>query len=51
MPDPPIGKTSFSLFYRAFGAPLFPLTRQEILGISQTVISLRKLRFSKAVHA
>jgi hypothetical protein len=27
------------------------LTREEILGISQTVISLRKLKFSKQVHA
>jgi hypothetical protein len=27
------------------------LTREEILGISQTVISLRKLKFSKRVHA
>jgi hypothetical protein len=30
---------------------LLELTREEILGISQTVISLRKLRFSKQVHA
>ncbi len=29
---------------------VFKLTREEILGISQTVISLRKLRFSKSVH-
>jgi len=29
----------------------FELTREEILGISQTVISLRKLRFSKQVRA
>jgi hypothetical protein len=30
---------------------VFELSREEILGISQTVISLRKLRFSKSVHA
>ncbi len=30
---------------------VFDLTREEILGISQTVISLGKLRFSKSVHA
>jgi ORF6N domain len=30
---------------------VFELTREEILGISQTVISLRKLRFSKQVRA
>jgi hypothetical protein len=30
---------------------VFELTREEILGISQTVISLRRLRFSKSVHA
>jgi ORF6N domain len=30
---------------------VFELSREEILGISQTVISLRKLRFSKQVHA
>jgi hypothetical protein len=29
----------------------FELTREEILGISQTVISLQKLKFSKSVHA
>jgi len=29
----------------------FELTREEILGISQTVISLRKLKFSKQVRA
>src|SRR5260221_4846949 len=29
----------------------FPLTREEILGISQTVISLSRLRFSKRVQA
>src|SRR5438874_5972952 len=29
----------------------FELTRDEILGISQTVISLRKLKFSKQVRA
>ena len=30
---------------------VFELTRQEIQGISQSVISLQKLRFSKSVHA
>jgi hypothetical protein len=30
---------------------VFELTRDEIQGISQTVISLQKLRFSKSVHA
>lgn len=30
---------------------LFELSRKEILGISQTVISLRKLKFSRQVHA
>jgi hypothetical protein len=30
---------------------VFDLTREEILGISQTVTSLHKLRFSKQVHA
>lgn len=30
---------------------LFELSREEILGISQTVISLRKLKFSRQVHA
>jgi hypothetical protein len=30
---------------------MFELTREEILGISQTVTSLRKLRFSKQVRA
>ena len=30
---------------------MFELTRDEILGISQTVTSLRKLRFSKQVRA
>ena len=30
---------------------VFALTRAEILGISQTVTSLRKLKFSKQVHA
>jgi hypothetical protein len=30
---------------------VFELTREEILGISQTVISLSNLRFSKSVHA
>src|SRR6266704_2117217 len=30
---------------------VFQLTRDEILGISQTVTSLRKLKFSKQVHA
>src|SRR5437879_2132039 len=29
----------------------FELTREEVLGISQTVISLRKLKFSKRVRA
>src|SRR5512135_1230883 len=29
----------------------FELTREEILGISQTVISLRNLKFSKQVRA
>src|SRR6266478_9821938 len=29
----------------------FELTREEILGMSQTVISLRKLKFSKQVRA
>ena len=30
---------------------VFELTRKEIEGISQTVISLRRIRFSKSVHA
>ncbi len=30
---------------------MFEMTREEILGISQTVTSLRKLKFSKQVHA
>lgn len=30
---------------------VFELTREEILRISQTVISLQKLKFSKQVHA
>ena len=30
---------------------VFELTREEILGISQTVISLQKLKFSKQVRA
>jgi hypothetical protein len=30
---------------------VFDLTREEILGTSQTVTSLHKLRFSKQVHA
>jgi hypothetical protein len=30
---------------------VFELTREEILGIPQTVISLRKLKFSKQVRA
>jgi hypothetical protein len=30
---------------------VFELTREEIQGISQTVISLQKLKFSKSVHA
>jgi hypothetical protein len=30
---------------------VFELTREEIQGISQSVISLQKLRFSKSVHA
>ncbi|HVM50738.1 MAG TPA: ORF6N domain-containing protein [Candidatus Acidoferrum sp.] len=30
---------------------VFELTREEILGISQSVISLQKLRFSRSVHA
>ena len=29
----------------------FELTRDEVLGISQTVISLQKLRFSRSAHA
>lgn len=29
----------------------FPLTREEILGISQTVTSLQRLKFSKSVQA
>jgi hypothetical protein len=29
----------------------FPLTREEILSISQTVTSLAQLKFSKSVHA
>jgi hypothetical protein len=29
----------------------FPLTREEILSISQSVTSLAQLKFSKSVHA
>ena len=37
--------------HRFPGDFVFELTREEILGISQTVISLQKLRFSRSVHA
>jgi len=41
-------KRNFDRFPAEFA---FPLTREEILSISQTVTSLAQLKFSKSVHA